>query len=38
MDESEIANFADDNSPYSIDDDIEKVICKLKLFYLNLVN
>ena len=34
MDESEIANYADDNTPYSIDDDIDKVICKLKSDYL----
>ena len=37
MNESEIANYADGNTPYSIDDDIDKVICKLKLNYLNFV-
>ena len=37
MNKSEIANYADDNTPHSIDDDIDKVICKLKLDYLNFV-
>ena len=31
MDESEIANYADGNTPYSIDDE---VISKLKLDYI----
>ena len=38
MDESEKANYAYDNAPYSIDDDIEKVICKLKHDYINFLN
>ena len=38
MDESEIANYADDNTPYPIDDDIEKVKIKLKLDHLNVVS
>ena len=37
MGENEIANYADDNTPYSIDDDIDKVICNLKCDYLKFV-
>ena len=36
MNKSEIANYADDNTHYAIDDDIEKVICKLKSDYMYL--
>ena len=37
MEKSEIANYADDNTHYVIGDDIEKVICKLKSDYLQLI-
>ena len=30
MDQSEITNYADDNTPYAVDDDIDVVLQKLK--------
>ena len=36
MDQSEIANYADDNTPYAVDDDIDVVLLKLKSDYVQL--
>lgn len=38
MDQSEIANYADDNTPYAVDDDIDVVLQKLQSDYVQLTD